>query len=176
MVPFLRFFAIFRSDFRKYFYGVFGLLMQRNGQKRDKKKSMGKDERKKVFFLSTFSDFLPKVFVVFSSSSCRETAKNAIKKNRREKTKGKKFFFLSVNSVIETRNNKNQCAKFYVSFLRDFLDLCLVSSRWNCQQITFDGHNLQILNRRPSWCLQQDGLCRRSRRCVPSTRWSSSSK
>jgi hypothetical protein len=34
---FLRFFEIFWSDFRKYFYGVFGLLMQRNGQKRDKK-------------------------------------------------------------------------------------------------------------------------------------------
>jgi hypothetical protein len=33
----LRFFEIFRSDFRKYFYGVFGLLLQRNGQKRDKK-------------------------------------------------------------------------------------------------------------------------------------------
>jgi hypothetical protein len=32
---FLRFFEIFRSDFRKYFYGVFGLPMQRNGQKRD---------------------------------------------------------------------------------------------------------------------------------------------
>jgi hypothetical protein len=54
-LPFLRFFEIFRSDFRKYFYGVFGLLMQRNGQKRDKKNSMGKDERKKVFFFSTFS-------------------------------------------------------------------------------------------------------------------------
>jgi hypothetical protein len=51
---FLRFFAIFRSDFRKYFYGVFGLLMQRNGQKRDKTKSMGKDDRKKVFFLNFF--------------------------------------------------------------------------------------------------------------------------
>jgi hypothetical protein len=36
---------------------------------------------------------------------------------------------LPFSSVIETRNNKNQCAKFYVSFLRDFLDLCLVSSR-----------------------------------------------
>jgi hypothetical protein len=32
---FLRFFEIFRSDFRKYFCGVFGLLMPRNGQKRD---------------------------------------------------------------------------------------------------------------------------------------------
>jgi hypothetical protein len=51
-LPFLRFFEIFRSDFRKYFYGVFG-------------------------------------------SSCRETAKNAIKTNRWEKTKGKKFFFLN---------------------------------------------------------------------------------
>jgi hypothetical protein len=28
------FFEIFRFDFRKYFYGAFGLLMQRNGQKR----------------------------------------------------------------------------------------------------------------------------------------------
>jgi hypothetical protein len=55
MVPFLRFFAILRSDFRKYFYGIFGLLMQRNGQKRDKKKSMGKDDRKKVFFSQLFS-------------------------------------------------------------------------------------------------------------------------
>jgi hypothetical protein len=34
--------------------GIFGLLMQRNGQKLDKKKSMGNDDRKKVFF-STFS-------------------------------------------------------------------------------------------------------------------------
>jgi hypothetical protein len=33
--PFLRFFEIFRSDFRKYFYRVFELIMQRNGQKRD---------------------------------------------------------------------------------------------------------------------------------------------
>jgi hypothetical protein len=54
MVPFLRFFAIFRSDFRKYFYGVFGLLMQRNGQKRDKKVD-GKRRQEKDFFSSTFS-------------------------------------------------------------------------------------------------------------------------
>jgi hypothetical protein len=47
---FLRFFEIFRSDFRKCFCGIFGLLMQRNGQKRDKPKPMGKDDRKKVFF------------------------------------------------------------------------------------------------------------------------------
>jgi hypothetical protein len=32
-LPFLRFFEIFRSGFRKYFYGVFRPLMQRNGQK-----------------------------------------------------------------------------------------------------------------------------------------------
>jgi hypothetical protein len=51
---FLRLFEIFRSDFRIYFYGVFGLLMQRNGQKRDKRNPMGKDERKKVFFLNFF--------------------------------------------------------------------------------------------------------------------------
>jgi hypothetical protein len=54
-LPFLRFFEIFWSDFRQYFYGVFGLLVQRNGQKRDKKKSMGKDDRKKVFFPQLFS-------------------------------------------------------------------------------------------------------------------------
>jgi hypothetical protein len=65
---FLTFFAIFRSDFRKYFSGVFGFLMQRNGQKRDKNKSMGKDDRKKVFFLNFFCqkvfdmDFPQKVF------------------------------------------------------------------------------------------------------------------
>jgi hypothetical protein len=39
-------------------------------------------------------------------------------------------------SLIETRNNKNQCAKFCVSVLRDFLDSCLVSRRGNYQQIT----------------------------------------
>jgi hypothetical protein len=33
--------------------------------------------------------------MVFLGFSCRETAKNAIKKNRWEKTKGKKFFFLN---------------------------------------------------------------------------------
>jgi hypothetical protein len=52
---FLRFFEIFRSGFRKYFYGVFGLLMQRNGQKRDKKKFDGKRRKEKSFFFSTFS-------------------------------------------------------------------------------------------------------------------------
>jgi hypothetical protein len=36
---------------------------------------------------------LENIFVVFLGSSCRETAKNAIKKIRWEKTKGKKFFF-----------------------------------------------------------------------------------
>jgi hypothetical protein len=35
MILFLRFFESSRSDFRKHFYGVFGLIMQRNGQKRD---------------------------------------------------------------------------------------------------------------------------------------------
>jgi hypothetical protein len=36
--------------------------MQRNGQKRDKKMSMGKDDRKKVFFLSRLSTFSAKFF------------------------------------------------------------------------------------------------------------------
>jgi hypothetical protein len=54
---FLRFFEIFRSDFRKCFCGVFGLLMQRNGQKRDNKiiREKTTDDRKKVVFFSTFS-------------------------------------------------------------------------------------------------------------------------
>jgi hypothetical protein len=74
-VLFLRFFEIFRSDFRKYLYGVFGLLMLRNGQKRDKK-SKKKDDRKKVFFSTFFGkkvfdmDFPKKVFVVFLNSPC----------------------------------------------------------------------------------------------------------
>ena len=38
---------------------------------------------------------LENIFMVFLGSSCRETAKNAIKKNRWEKTTGKKFFFLN---------------------------------------------------------------------------------
>jgi hypothetical protein len=46
MVPVLRFFEIFRSVFRKYFCDVFGFLMQRNGQKRDKK-NQREDDRKK---------------------------------------------------------------------------------------------------------------------------------
>jgi hypothetical protein len=41
-LPCLRFFEILRSDFRKYFYGVFGLLMQRNGQNNVIKKIDGK--------------------------------------------------------------------------------------------------------------------------------------
>jgi hypothetical protein len=57
-LPFLRFFEIFRSEFRKYFYGVFGLLMQRNGQKRDKKID-GKRRKEKSFFSQLFR---PKVF------------------------------------------------------------------------------------------------------------------
>jgi hypothetical protein len=39
--------------------------MQRNGQKRDKKKSMGKDDRKKIFFFffgQKFLDFPQKGF------------------------------------------------------------------------------------------------------------------
>jgi hypothetical protein len=73
---FLRFFEIFRSVFRKHFYGVFGLLMQRNGQKRDKKNLMGKDDRKKVFFSQLFRpkvfdmDFHQKVFYGVLNSPC----------------------------------------------------------------------------------------------------------
>jgi hypothetical protein len=49
---------VFRSDFKKYFCGVFGLLMQRNGKK-TRQKSIGKDERKKVCFSQLFR---PKAF------------------------------------------------------------------------------------------------------------------
>jgi hypothetical protein len=52
-------FSGFRSGFRKYFNGVFGLLMHRNGQKRDKKNRREKNDRKKVFFPQLFR---PKVF------------------------------------------------------------------------------------------------------------------
>jgi hypothetical protein len=76
-LPVLRFFEIFRSDFRKNVYGVFGLLMQRNGQKRDKIKSTGKYERKKVFFSLNFFGqkfltwiFSKKFFMVFLNSPC----------------------------------------------------------------------------------------------------------
>jgi hypothetical protein len=49
----LRFLEIFRSDFRKYFYGVFGLLMQRNGQKHDKKRAPRRSARPKSEILAT---------------------------------------------------------------------------------------------------------------------------
>jgi hypothetical protein len=71
---FLRFFDVFRSDFRKHFYGVFGLLMQRNGQKRDQKKRWEKTTGKKksqLFRPKVFDmDFPQKVFVVFLNSPC----------------------------------------------------------------------------------------------------------
>jgi hypothetical protein len=94
-LPFLSLFAIFRSDFRKYFYGVFGSLMQRNGQKRDKKKSMGKDDRKKVLFSQLFRpkvfdmDFPQKVFYgVFELPLLRNA-----QKRHGKRSKEKSFFF-----------------------------------------------------------------------------------
>jgi hypothetical protein len=53
-LPFLRFFAIFRSDFRKYFYGVFGLLMLRNGQKSDKTNRWKKKKKISTFPAKSF--------------------------------------------------------------------------------------------------------------------------
>jgi hypothetical protein len=66
---FLRFFEIFRSDFRKYVCGVFELLMQRNGQKRDKKKSKGKATGEKIGkkFLAWIS---PIFLMAFLNSPC----------------------------------------------------------------------------------------------------------
>jgi hypothetical protein len=55
----LRFFEIFRSGFGKYLYGVFELVMQRNGQKRDLEKSKEKNDREKVFDM----DFSQKVLL-----------------------------------------------------------------------------------------------------------------
>jgi hypothetical protein len=52
---FLRFFEIFRSDFFEIFMVFLGSSCRETAKKRDKKNSMGKDERKKVFFFSTFS-------------------------------------------------------------------------------------------------------------------------
>jgi hypothetical protein len=75
-LPFLRFFAIFRSDFLKYFYGVCELLMQRNGQKRDKKNPREKTKGKKLFFLNFFGQkfltwtFPKKFLMVFLNSPC----------------------------------------------------------------------------------------------------------
>jgi hypothetical protein len=87
---FLRFFEIFRSDFRKYFYGVFGLLMQRNSQKRDKKNRWGKTTGKKFFSPQLFRpkafdmDFPQKVFFgVFELPLLR----NAQKRHKRKLTK-----------------------------------------------------------------------------------------
>jgi hypothetical protein len=58
---FLRFFEIFRPDFRKYFYGVFELLMQRNSQKRDKKIE-GEGEKRRNFCSSQLQLFWQIVF------------------------------------------------------------------------------------------------------------------
>jgi hypothetical protein len=75
-LPLLIFFEIFRSDFRKYFYGVFGLLMQRNGQKRDKKNRWEKMKGKKFFFSQLFRpkvfdmDFPKKFFMELLNSPC----------------------------------------------------------------------------------------------------------
>jgi hypothetical protein len=73
-LPFLSFFEIFRPDLRKYFYGVFGLLMQRNGQKRDKKNRWEKTKGNLFFSLNFFGQkFLTcispkKCFMVFLNS------------------------------------------------------------------------------------------------------------
>jgi hypothetical protein len=66
------FFEILRSDFRKYFYGVFGLLMQRNGQERCKNNRWEKTEGKKGFFLNFFGQkFLTWTWT--SESVCRKS-------------------------------------------------------------------------------------------------------
>jgi hypothetical protein len=59
-LPFLRFFEIFRSDFRKYSCGVFGLPLLRNAQKRHKK--VIKKKREALTYLIYH---LPDMYVAF---------------------------------------------------------------------------------------------------------------
>jgi hypothetical protein len=54
-LPFLRFFEIFRSGLESICMVFMGSLCRETAKKRDKKKSMGKDESKKGgFFLNFF--------------------------------------------------------------------------------------------------------------------------
>jgi hypothetical protein len=72
------------------FYGVFGLLMQRNGQKRYKKKSMGKDGRKKVLFSQLFR---PKVFDMdFSQKVFNGVFELPLMRNAQKRHKKKKMY------------------------------------------------------------------------------------
>jgi hypothetical protein len=50
-------------------------------------------------FLRFSGLILENIFMVFLGSSCRETAKNAIKKSRWENTTGKKVFFSQLFSA-----------------------------------------------------------------------------
>jgi hypothetical protein len=54
----------------------------------------GKQKKHDVptYYLPFFKSGFENIFMVFLCSSCRETAKNAIQKNRWENTTGKKFF------------------------------------------------------------------------------------
>jgi hypothetical protein len=88
-LPFLRFFEIFRSDFRKYLYGVFGLLMQRNGQKRDKTNRWEKTKGKSFFFLNCFGQkFLTWISQkVFYGAFQLPLLRNAQKRHKKKKKK-----------------------------------------------------------------------------------------
>jgi hypothetical protein len=59
----LRFFEIFRSDFRKYFYGVFGAPHAEKRPKTRLKKIDGKRRQEKSCFFLNF--FRPKVFDIY---------------------------------------------------------------------------------------------------------------
>jgi hypothetical protein len=97
--------------------------MQRNGQKRDKIKSTGKYERKKVFFSLNFfgQKFLTWIFSktflwCFRSSSCRETAKKRDKKKSTGKDERKKGFF-SLNFFGQKFLTWIFSKKFFMVFL-----------------------------------------------------------
>jgi hypothetical protein len=89
----LRFSALIleETNYEKYFYGVFELLMQRNGQKRDKKQI--EVEKRQDFFFSQL--FWQKVFDidfpqwgVFLNSPSSETHKKSIESKVNKKKKG----------------------------------------------------------------------------------------
>jgi hypothetical protein len=104
MVPFLRFFKIFRSDFRKYFNGVFEFLMQRNGQKRDKKTKRKTTGNK--FFSSTFGKKLltrtspKKLFMVFLNFEL-PVLRNAQKRHKKGLMKKKVLWHLAFIGYLQ---------------------------------------------------------------------------
>jgi hypothetical protein len=73
-------------------------------------------------FFEIFGSVLENNYVVFLGSSCRETAKSALKKSRCEKTTGKTFFFpsdFSARSFLHGLSPKKNCGVFELPLLRN---------------------------------------------------------